>query len=656
MAGPPDPITIRDLLGGRNGTDPPLSLPDNQCVEALNVDWYQATLARKRGGSTAVSETGGTAFSSGIQSLFRHVPGNSEAAAEFWGIDGAATPIVKRMTGGTTFADVTLSDAIATKPQEVNAATLNGKLFLAYDSTADRLHVYDPNLASPRVRRVGFATPAAPTAANNGSGSYPAITRYYRVRWLQYSSPTVYRRSEPGAVLTFTPSGSGTDVTVTRPTAASEQETHWEVEGSRDGTTFYQLAGAGGIDSPIAIATTTYTDDNAIDDYDNGTLSEDVGEFIPPTSVKYLLTDGNRLLLAGAWETGGKNSRVWFTPVLGSTDHGDDERIPNTTDQKNWVDLNENDGGFITGLGGPLDGAPWAFKYRQIWKLVPTGDVDTPYLPRKRTDGIGCIAHKTIVVGEDEAGRPALYFLSHRGPYRVGANGLQYLGRDNEDVWLGMNLGATTVVGFTLWHPDKHQVWFYVATGSSNDPDVKMCFDVKLGVPDEKNQVRGGWSKHTGDSCSARCGTLMSNTLGATMSKDLKPYIGRSSGTAIQKADTTSLTDAGTAFRAYVTTRCLPTQKQMWHHAGVGEPHLQAVAVDDTWISITIVRDFGIETRSGVIELTPYFNETRVTRKYAGLELSGASMVQLTIGDAYAVSRGWTLDTVMVPIGQEEHR
>src|SRR5678816_209353 len=137
-------LTIKDLRGGRNGTDPPVYLPDNQCVEALNVDWYHATLCRKRNGSDAVTETGGTAFSSGIQTLIRHVPGNDETLAELWGIDGAATPIVKRMTGGTSFANVTLADAIASHPQLVSWTTLNGKLFLAYDSSVDRMHVYDP--------------------------------------------------------------------------------------------------------------------------------------------------------------------------------------------------------------------------------------------------------------------------------------------------------------------------------------------------------------------------------------------------------------------------------------------------------------------------------------------------------------------------------
>src|SRR3990172_3360920 len=110
---PAQSVIVSDLRGGRNGADPPLSLPDNQAEEMLNVDNYTGLLANKRGGAAAVTDTGGTAFSSGIQSLFRFIPGASETAAELWGIDGAATPIVKRMAGGTSFGDVTLPDALS---------------------------------------------------------------------------------------------------------------------------------------------------------------------------------------------------------------------------------------------------------------------------------------------------------------------------------------------------------------------------------------------------------------------------------------------------------------------------------------------------------------------------------------------------------------
>lgn len=646
-------LVLSDLRGGRNGADPPDSLPENQAVEMLNVDNYTGLLANKRGGATAVTETGGTAFSGGLQSLFRFIPGAVETAAEFWGVDGAATPIVKRMAGGTSFADVTLSHAIQTRPQDVVAATLNGKLFLAYDSSVDYLHVYDPNLASPRVRIVGFTTPGAPTVANTGAGAYPATLRYYRVRWIQKTGSTVNRRSEPGASTSFTPSGGGTAARVTQPTVAGEQETHWEVEASTDNITFYRLA-------QVAIGTTTYDDSALIATYSSNTLSASSGAYTRWTSVKYLLTDGNRLLGAGSWE-GGKNSRVYFSPVLGATDEGDDERVPNTTTQQNWVDLNENDGGAITGMGGPVYGAPYVFKYRQIWKLNPTGDVTVPYQPRKLIDGYGTIAHKSIVAAKDAYGNPALYFLSPEGPCRIviqgvgqgGAATVQYLGRDVEDIWSGINLAASTVVAHGIYHPDKHQVWWWIATGSSNDPDTKIVFDVLLGKFAEGDRIRGGWYKHTGDSAAARCSVMMSNTLGATMSRDLKPYIGRASGTAIHRLDTSALDDAGTAFQAYLKSR--PLRIGLGQNVSVGQSILVAKVATGVTITQTLDRNYGLETRTSTTSLTASGSETRVITKFEASDLAQAAAVQVQLGDASAVaSAQWALDALEIPVVSQE--
>ena len=661
---PPQPIVIGDLRGGRNDTDPPMSLPQNQCVEALNVDWKDATVARKRGGSAAVTETGGTAFSSGIQSIFRHVPGAAETAAEFWGIDGAATPIVKRMTGGTSFADVTLDDAIATVPKDVVAVTLNGKLFLAYDSTQDRLHVYDPSLAAPRVRRVGLAAPAAPTVANTGAGAYAAVLRYYRARWLQWSSPLVIRRSEAGPSVSFTPSGAGAAARITLPALPGEGETHWELEVSSDNSTWFLLAGVGvgitGTNNVNPVATTTYDDDRVASAYPTGRGPDQAGLYKLFPSVKYLLSDGNRILGAGAWEAAGansdgKNSRIWFTPVLGSADKGEDERLVNTTTQKNWVDLNENDGGFITGLGGPLNGLIFAFKYRQVWKLTPTGDVSVPYLPKKLRDDIGCISHKSIRIGEDEAGNACLYFMSHRGPYRISqSGGVQYLGRDNEVTWRSMNLAATGVVTHSEFYPDLHQWWVWIATGAANDPDVKMMLDVQRGFPDENGQIRGGWAKHTGSTAVARCSVLFSNTLGATMSRDLKPYIGRASGTAIQKCDTTDTDDAGTDFQAYVTTRPLLTTPDLLRKVKILESRIVGKATAGSDVTVTINRDFGLETRAHSVSLAPAASETRVVKKVEGSEMGEADVVQMTIGDSAANDEVWTVDALITPVVLQE--
>ena len=646
-------VTIADLRGGRNGADPPLSLPDNQAVEMLNVDNYEGLLANKRGGATAIAESGGTAFSGGISSLFRWVPGADETAAEFWGVDGAG--VVKRMTGGTSWADVTISGhAITNNTQNVVAAGFNGKLYLAYNTSGgDVLRVYDPTLAAPRIRRTGFSTPAAPTVANQGAGTYAATARLYRVRWLQINGSTVERMSPEGASVSFTPNGTSASARITIPAVPSEQETHWRPEISFDsGANWYIIT------TSVAIGTTTYDDTTTTTSVTALTLSADDGEYANWTSVKYLLTDNNRLLGAGGWASGAKNSRVWFSPVLGATDEGDAERIPNVSGvRQNWVDLNENDGGFITGLGGPIYGAAYAFKYRQCWKLNPTGDDIIPYLPRKLSDVYGCIAHKSIVSAKDAQGNPALYFLDSTGPCRLvivgGGATVQYLGRDVEDIWSTINLAATTVVAHAVYHSDKHQVWFYIATGSSNDPDTKLVYDVLLGRFTEGDRVRGGWYRHTGNSAGARCSVMMSDTLGATMSRDLKPYIGRASGTVIWKADTSDTDDAGTAFQAYVTTKPLPVAP-LGQNVGVGQSVMVAKVGTGVTIQQTLVRDYGLESRTSTALLTAAGSESRVIKKFEASDMSGAGTLQVTLGDASAVASAWSLDALSIPlIGQE---
>ncbi len=659
---PPKPIVIDDLRGGRNDTDSPLALPMNQGVEVLNVDWRDTQFAHKRGGAIALALTGFTSLVYVVATLIRHIPGADEGLAELW--MASAEPIMQRLAGGVVWTSVTLDDAISTRPQDVVGASLNGKFFLAYDSAVDRLHVWDPNLGTPRVRREGFATPAAPTAANQGAGAYAAVIRYYRVRWTQLVGSKVIRRSEAGPSVSFTPSGAGASVRVTQPTPPGEGETNWEIEASTDNSTWIRLyATRPDGDFSIAIATTFKDDNVAVSAYPvPGYIADLAGTYAVFPSVKYLITDGNRLLGLGAWEptgtaSGGKQSRLWFTPVLGSTDQGDDERLMLTTLQKNWVDLNESDGGGGTGLGGPINGVPYAFKYRQVWKIRPTGDVATPYLPRKIRDDIGCPWHKTICIGEDQIGRPALYFLSHRGPYRITADGdLQYLGRDNEVTWRSMNLAATNVVAHATFYPDKHQWWLWIATGSANDPDVKMMFDVQLGFPDQNGQVRGGWAKHTGDSANARASSLMSNTIGASMSRDLKPYLARSTGTTILKADTTDVDDNGTDFQAYVTSRPLLTAPDLLHKVGVAESILTAKALAGSDVTVTINRDFGKETRAVAVSLAPAAAETRVVKKVEGSEMGEADVIQMTIGDSAANEEIWTVDAIVVPVTSQEAR
>ena len=636
------PLLIANLRGGRNDSDPPEMLPDDQCAEALNVDWWEGTVANKRGGASAL----GITFSSGgpftvVGSLLRHVPGIDETAAELWAL--SANVVLGRLAGGTTWVEVTQKDTI-TASVGVTGASLGGFFFLTLDTAQNRLQMWDPSLS--KVRRVGLATPAAPTVATQG-GAGLSFTRHYRARWVDISGSDTRRRSEASTSVSITITDDA-GVTVTRPALASEDETHWEVEYANASTgPWYRAA-------QVAAATTTYSDTAATISTTN--LSASAGINTPPPSFRYVVADDNRLIGAGSYETSGgfttpKNNRVWWTPVLGSNDIGDAERIVfNTALGNGYLDVEAA----ITGLG-LLEGV-YVFAYRRIWRLVRTGIAATPFQRFSLdTGGIGCIRHQTIVQAEDENGTPCLYFLSHRGPYRIGPNGLQYLGGDIETLWATVNLAAANGVGHGVYHSDKHQIWWWVATGASDDPNVKIVFDTKLGVTVRGDAVRKGWARHTGDSASARCSCLFSNTVGATMSRDLKPYIGHASiTTRIWKCDTSSASDEGTNFQAYVETK---EYGSLGNNHGVREGVLIGQVATGVTLTVTVRSDFGLEgTATGSALLTAAGSETRVQKRLDGLQTAGVGTFALRIGDSAAAANQWTVDAVLVNVTEQEAR
>lgn len=632
-------IILSDLTGGRNGTDPPHAMPENQCVEALNVDWYQTTFARKRGGAAAFTITGVT-FAGVISTALTHTPAADDSKRELWLID--ATPTVGRTSASTTFSSPTLKDAISGTTQTIHGASLNGKLFLSYDSAVDRLHVWDTST----VRRVGMATPAAPTAADTGSGSYAATARNYKVCYIEKSGSDIIRRSEPSALVAFTPSGSGTAARVTKPAAVSEGETHWELYGAADA--IYVLL------ATTVVGTTTVDDSTAPASY--------LGDAIPvasanvvPVSWKYLVSDGNRLLGAGSWETGNKNNRVWFTPVLGSSDVGDDERIPNTTSQKNFIDIDENDGDVITGFGPALSGQVLVFKRRSTWALVTTGISTAPFRRFSVSGSIGCIAQKSVLVAPDENGDAAVYWMSAKGPYRLGTSGLQFMGRDNEDVWLTMNLDATTVICHGVSFVDKHQVWWWLSTGANNDPDTLMVFDTELGRLDELGFVRGGWSKFDGNLASARCSVAYASSIAASAPTRSVPCLGQHGAAARFWHADTGTADAGTAFKATVKTG-LVIPWGLGRNGAVSESHLLAKASAGVTITQTIDRDYGLQTRTSTALLTAAGSETRVQKQFEGSSMADAGVVQFQVGDASAASNTWQLDALIVPATAKQQR
>lgn len=643
----PESILVFGIKGRTNPNIPYAILPD-QCAEAINIDFFRTSLARKRNGASSIGMTGAT-FTNGISSLFSHVAESDQAARELWSVDdGSATATtnrINRLTAGVVWANMTLVDVVSTTPWQVNFVTHNGKLVLTYDSPVNRLHEFDPLTSGTTVIRMGLAgQTTAATVANTGAGAYPATIRYYKVAFATINGAATYRKSDLTPSVSFTPSGAGTHARVTRPTAPGETETHWLLYASPVNADFTLLA-------TVAIGTTTF-DDNTLPAAYDGELAADPGAFTCPPSGKFLALNDNRLIIGGAWETTAGDAmfpsarRVYWTSALGSTDQGDDERISNTSSTKSYADFEEA----LNGISPAIQGSNYIFSYNSQWKFVSTSVPGAPFIKYRIGGAKGCIEHKTIIEGEDEDGDPCIYWLSPQGPMRKSKNGDQSMVDDVADIWDTVNLAATRMVGHGVFHKDRHQIWWWVATGSSNDPDTILVFDTRLGVSGA-GVVKKGWSEFTGTMASARCSTMMSNTLGASMSRDLKPYLGKGSSTAVWKCDDTAqTTDAGTQFQAYIKTRPY-TPWGIGMTGGMQEEALISAKIEvGTNIDLTINRDFGIETRTSSTFIIAAGAETRVTRLFENSAIADCSAVQFQIGDSGATTNPWTLDLFQVPL------
>lgn len=650
-----DSVISWRAVRGRNGWDAPSILPDDIATDAVNVRLVRGKLPQKRYGSVEQTFTGDSF--SGYNQILRFVPGQNDAAAEVFIVDRTGTTKILRVAAGSAADELTLKDAVASRPQDVSWAVLNGKLYLAYDSAVNRLQVFDPAISTTSVRRVGLPDPAAPSVANTGSGSYPAQIRYYRIAWRYKVGSTIQRQSELGTATSFTPSGSGTHARITKPTSASEDETHWVVFGSFDNTVYYELA-------EVAVGTTTYDDNEDPDDYDDNEASPAEGANTPPPSAKFVISTGERLVMFGAWETAAgdamtpKNGRVWFTPVLDTSDLDDDERISNTLTFQGWIDVGRNSGSEDRALVGPMDNQIFVLQSRGFVMLVPTEDAQRPYKRVVLNSNLGAVSHWSSFVGEDELGRPCIYWLDPaKGPYRYGYGGFQWLGYEIQDIWATFNPAAANRTAHGLFDQDQKIVKWWIATGSADDPDTLLVFHVQEGrLAGNGDEVRGGWTQDTGTNlATARCSALLPATLGATMSRKLKPYAGFTSK-LLRTDDSSVNADDSTTYQAYVTSKAIDL-RPLHTNKTLGKCYLQAQASSGVTIRQTLIRNYGDETsRTSDVVLTAAGSETRVMKKFEDADLTEAFTFQVRLGDSAAVSNAWTLDEWTGTVQTREER
>lgn len=643
---------------GRDGSDPTFLIPDRQCREAYNVDFFQSSCGRRRGGATSVFAN------KAAYAMYRHVPADDQTAAELWWVDLAG--VIHRYAGGVETTP-TMVDAMTGPPQETYFQTFNGKLFISYKSAHNRLHVWapgDPTLNTV-IRRVGLDLPPVATLSGLAGGAV-TDTRKYRVAWTVQTGGITIRRSNM-SVASASQALAAQQITVTRGAAPGEGETHWELYAASTTSAFgdYRLLGT------VVIATTTQIDNTTPLP---AQVSPADGANTPPPSAKYLSADDARILMTGAWEVAAnienamapKTSRIWWTSILGASDVGDDERVSNTGTINSYADVDES----TTGISQPMQaistastsldrGSFYAFSYNGVWKFISTGLANAPYLRFRITGGGGAIHHKTIITATDDNGSPSVYYRSRRGMMRITEAGQQYIDEDNFDVITGINLDAT-VPAFCVFHETRHQIWCYIATGTNLYPNQRLVFDVRLGrISQSAGGVRQGWALHEGEQTKAYCGCLFSDTIGATVGRALKPYIGYSGADAIWKCDTADMDDAGNTFQAYIESKSYAP----W---GIGrkgglkkEAILVAQAAPGIAVQLTIYRDEGAETMISLANLTPMSDtesETRVFPIFEDSKLADSNSIRVRIGDATAIAASWNIDGVLLPTEYQGER
>lgn len=647
-------------LRGQNSSDNPLTLGEGWATETLNVVLDpESAIAVKRKGSTLLA-----GVPAGTYNLARHLPiGATEDQAELWAFAfNGATFDMHRKIGGGAFALVVGTPNITV----YRALSFNGKLFFGSNTQAvatNRSYVWD----GVSVRLVGLSVSVAPTAANQGAGAYPADPRYYKVDWVHVNAAgaTAARSELSPASTVFTPSGGGAAARVTRP-AVLEHATHWRVWASTDNVIYRKISGN------ILVATATY-DDSVVPANYVGDFPELVGTFLPWPTITRLKTDGNRVLLAGrgnpnalspgTGETAARTNRVWYTPVLGSLDQGDDERIPNTTDQKNFLDIGDPPTGDVLEIDGPLEGQFGVFTKRQPWRLVPTGNVVKPYISLPVTFGYGAGASQLTVrpftaVGETDSGAPVIYFLDEvAGLYRLTSGArVQYVSYDLQEEW--KSLRSRNPILFMGAYPNSKQTWVGMRLINPDEQRIYV-FSWRDGQLDGE-RVRGGWVTWViaGGGAVAMDTLVLHNRVPGSAGADdlvLVPYVPEIQTARVSVFERATGLDGVTPYAASVTAApVLPLKGRVKFRTA--PPTLIARSLANASVRVTAIRDFGVEERKSDVSISPRAAETRVTRTVEGLFSADVTALQIKVGDAVPSADLWQIDMLIVPVDKQEPR
>ena len=643
-----------------NDTDPVGLIPPDQCLSAMNVEFWLSALGERRAGCVAMSLNGSGLndglgiHSAAIVHISERFPTNDPNVGEVWtigAIEGSASATAYR-TNEAVWMAVTPDDAWDNTIPNIYRIIAQGwyaKHFFAGNTSGsvDRLHLWD----GTNLRRAGQVPPAAaPTAVDEGGGTFAGI-RYYRVRYAkQDGSGKTVIRSEPSAVKTFTPSGTGAGATITKPAASSpfERETHWEIEASGDNANFYVLV-------VLAVGTTTYNDTTSSPGgyASPAALSDPIGTYLLQPNAEYLLLDEDRLIMTGHFTDKSQGSRVSWTPPFAEPTLqpllDSSERITLNTLEVSHADLDNYEGGDITGVSKIANGSFYIFKWSHIYQATRTNSAGNTASPTPAYD-IVCISKSrgalpgSGISGADEYGQACIYFLDPLiGPSRLGVPGLQLV-RGLRKTWTRVNRLATGVTAHGVYYPEKRQVWWWVAADSSNYPTLGLKLQVNETTEAGTTvEVARGWSLFDGRIAQAYCSAIINveirDALGDVATIARRPYIGLTAPDLLQQCDLLS-TDAGQAYVAQILTRPYMNQGILnkWG-AMVGALLTDVPVTVGQTLTISVIRDFGVEGKSVPIVLTvptaqtPGLTVSQILTLIDNLSMSSTYALQFLFSD-----------------------
>lgn len=642
-------FSLASLRGGLDDSPAIMTLADDACTVAENVEFVSSTLGERRKGCEAITLSANITAGNreAVTWMHRHLPTNNEAEAELWVFSQDFAGTVpnfeyKDIAGWNNVIPAASPDCADGRGHRIQAQSLHGKLFFAYDSSVNRLHVWD----GTDLRWVGIAAPlTAPGVADQGAGTL-TTQRYYRVRFITLDGSVIVARSEPSAEVSITPSGAGASIRVTinaGTMGAENHVTHWEAEASLDGVTFYRIA-------TIAIGTTTYDDSTpASPGYAiaGNELSADIGDHTVPPSAKFLSVDADRLLMGGSWEDPALASRVTWTPVYADPGDGNDERIE--LDQDPFIDLDGFEGGEITGMSRAVNGYIFVFKRGHIYRLVRTNQRASAYEATCITKARGALPG-SLVEAINQEGQPSLYFLDPSvGPTRLSSNGLQWCGRDIQTLWRRVNVNAL-VPCHGVYYANKRQLHYWIAVDDSDYPNMKIVLHLTE-MRDTDEGGRRGWVTVSKDSriATAHCSVMFSDNVddSADRSLNLVPLIGKQKWQVgvntrediVQMCDTGG-TDAHTtgdtlsAYRGVVTSRPFALSGLLDQHAILsGALLINASSTPDGIVFVKAIRDFGAEDKTVEVYFYTPGDESHLIVKLDNLTFSELYALQISLGD-----------------------